>query len=137
LRAQREAGVEIRTNVAVAKIKVSENRARGVVLDNGDEFDADLVASSLDPRLTFTRLLDDQPAGRVRRGREALQVPWFVRQGQLRADGLPNFSCRPGEGHHLRGAISISPGIDYMERATTTRTDGSRGSRTSTSSFRR
>src|SRR5438132_6132794 len=57
--AAREAGVEIRTNVAVAKIKVSENRARGVVLDNGDEFDADLVASSLDPRLTFTRLLDD------------------------------------------------------------------------------
>src|SRR6476619_976681 len=43
--AAREAGVEIRTNVAVAKIKVSENRARGVVLDNGDEFDADLVAS--------------------------------------------------------------------------------------------
>ena len=32
-------------------------------------------------------------------------------------DGLPNFTCLPGEGHHLRGAISISPGIDYMERA--------------------
>jgi phytoene dehydrogenase-like protein len=32
-------------------------------------------------------------------------------------DGLPNFTCMPGEGAHLRGAISISPGVDYMERA--------------------
>ena len=30
---------------------------------------------------------------------------------------LPNFTCLPGEGHHLRGAISISPSVDYMERA--------------------
>ena len=35
----------------------------------------------------------------------------------LALDALPNFTCLPGEGHHLRGAISISPSIDYMERA--------------------
>ena len=32
-------------------------------------------------------------------------------------DGLPNFKCMPGVGAHLRGAISISPSVDYMERA--------------------
>ena len=35
----------------------------------------------------------------------------------LALDALPNFTCLPGEGHHLRGAISISPSVDYMERA--------------------
>jgi phytoene dehydrogenase-like protein len=35
----------------------------------------------------------------------------------LALDALPNFTCLPGAGSHLRGAISISPGVDYMERA--------------------
>jgi phytoene dehydrogenase-like protein len=32
-------------------------------------------------------------------------------------DGLPDFKCMPGAGAHLRGAISISPSVEYMERA--------------------
>jgi phytoene dehydrogenase-like protein len=35
----------------------------------------------------------------------------------LALDALPDFTCMPGEGAHLRGAISISPAVDYMERA--------------------
>jgi phytoene dehydrogenase-like protein len=35
----------------------------------------------------------------------------------LALDGLPDFTCKPGVGEHLRGAISFSPGLDYMERA--------------------
>jgi phytoene dehydrogenase-like protein len=35
----------------------------------------------------------------------------------LALDGLPNFKSLPGEGPHLRGAISISPSVEYMERA--------------------
>jgi phytoene dehydrogenase-like protein len=35
----------------------------------------------------------------------------------LALDGLPNFTSLPGEGPHLRGAISISPTIDYIEQA--------------------
>jgi phytoene dehydrogenase-like protein len=31
--------------------------------------------------------------------------------------GLPNFKALPGVGQHLRGAMSISPGMEYMERA--------------------
>ncbi|MGH9790991.1 MAG: phytoene desaturase family protein, partial [Candidatus Acidiferrales bacterium] len=30
---------------------------------------------------------------------------------------LPEFTCLPGAGRHLRGAVSISPSVDYMERA--------------------
>jgi phytoene dehydrogenase-like protein len=35
----------------------------------------------------------------------------------LALDALPDFKCMPGPGAHLRGAISISPAVDYMERA--------------------
>jgi phytoene dehydrogenase-like protein len=35
----------------------------------------------------------------------------------LALDGLPDFKCLPGAGPHLRGAVSISPSVEYMERA--------------------
>ena len=35
----------------------------------------------------------------------------------LALDALPDFRAMPGAGPHLRGAISISPSVDYMERA--------------------
>jgi phytoene dehydrogenase-like protein len=35
----------------------------------------------------------------------------------LALDALPDFTCLPGRGPHLRGAISVSPGVEYMERA--------------------
>ena len=35
----------------------------------------------------------------------------------LALDALPDFKCLPGPGAHLRGAISISPSVEYMERA--------------------
>ena len=35
----------------------------------------------------------------------------------LALDALPDFKAMPGAGPHLRGAISISPSVDYMERA--------------------
>ena len=35
----------------------------------------------------------------------------------LALDALPDFTSLPGPGAHLRGAISVSPGLDYMERA--------------------
>src|SRR2546422_5324312 len=56
--AAREAGAEIRTEAAVERILVKGNKACGVVLKNGDEISAGLVASSVDPRLTFLRFLE-------------------------------------------------------------------------------
>jgi len=43
------AGVEIRTEAPVAHIRVHGGQANGVVLANGDELDATLVVSSVDP----------------------------------------------------------------------------------------
>jgi phytoene dehydrogenase-like protein len=117
--AAREAGVEIRTETSVARITVKNGQASGVVLANGDELSADMVLSSVDPNLTFLKFMDadrELPAEFVE---EIRRYKYRGSSGKvnLALDALPNFTCLPGEGPHLRGAISISPGVDYMERA--------------------
>ena len=116
--AAREAGAEIRTGVSVARILTSGGHATGVALGNGDEIDADLVLSSVDPRLTFLGLLDvkELPCDFVE---DVKRYRFRGSSGKvnLALDALPDFKCHPGAGPHLRGAISISPSLDYMERA--------------------
>jgi phytoene dehydrogenase-like protein len=116
--AAREAGVEIRTEAAVERISVRGGQATGVVTTNGDELEADLVLSSVDPHLTFLRFLDatELPEDFVA---EVRRYKFRGSSGKvnLALDALPEFTCLPGPGPHLRGAVSISPGVDYMERA--------------------
>jgi phytoene dehydrogenase-like protein len=117
-RAAQQAGVEIRTHSPVARIEVKGDRARGVVLENGDEIQAGAVVSSVDPQRTFLRLvaagtLDEGFLEEVRR----FKLRGSSGKVNLALDRLPDFKCLPGPGPHLRGAISISPSVDYMERA--------------------
>src|ERR1700742_3371598 len=55
--AAREAGVEIRTETSVSKIIVKDDAAVGVVLENGDYLTSTVVSSSVDPNLTFLRMV--------------------------------------------------------------------------------
>jgi phytoene dehydrogenase-like protein len=116
--AARAFGAEIRVNAPVAQVIVQGGRATGVALENGDEIRADIVVSGLDPRQTFTRLVDPRelPSELV----EAIRRYKFRGSSgkvNLALSELPNFTCMPGNGPHLRGAVSISPSIDYIERA--------------------
>jgi phytoene dehydrogenase-like protein len=116
--AAREAGVEIRTKAGISKIIVKNGKARGVVLENGDEISADVVSSSVDPRNTFVRMME--PGNLPDEFMEDINRYKFRGSSgkvNLALDGLPDFTCLPGAGSHLRGAISISPSVDYMERA--------------------
>src|SRR5437868_4044520 len=58
--AAREAGAEIRTQAGIARILVKNGRAAGVVLENGDEIFGEMVASSVDPRLTFIKMIGER-----------------------------------------------------------------------------
>jgi phytoene dehydrogenase-like protein len=116
--AARAAGVEIRTEAEVAAILVRGGRAEGVVLAGGEEIRAGVVASSVDPRLTFLHLIDPKTLP----GDFVGDITRYKFRGSsakvnLALDALPDFTCLPGPGPHLRGAVSISPGLDYMERA--------------------
>jgi phytoene dehydrogenase-like protein len=116
--AAREAGVEIRTQTSVSKILVKDGSAAGVVLENGDYFTANVVSSSLDPNQTFLKLVGDEhlPADFLE---EVRRYKFRGSSGKVNMalDALPDFKCLPGPGAHLRGAVSISPSIEYMERA--------------------
>ena len=116
--AAREAGAEIRTEVPIAKIIVENGQARGVAFENGDDVRAHVVASSVDPRLTFMKMVGSEhlPADFVE-GVRRYKFRGSSGKVNLALDGLPNFKSLPGEGPHLRGAISISPSVEYMERA--------------------
>ena len=116
--AAREAGAEIRTQAPIAKIMVKNGKATGVVLANGDEIYANITSSSVDPRLTFTKFIQEGtlPSEFL----EAVNRYKFRGSSgkvNLALDALPSFKCMPGPGPHLRGAISISPSVEYMERA--------------------
>ncbi len=116
--AAREAGAEIRTEAIVSKILIKDGRAEGVVLDRGEEIRGTIVSSSVDPNLTFLKFMDtrDLPPDFVE---EVRRYKYRGSSGKvnLALDALPDFTCLPGVGRHLRGAMSISPSVEYMERA--------------------
>ncbi len=116
--AARELGVEIRTQAPVEKILVKNGRATGVALKSGEEISASVVSSSVDPHLTFEKFLapSELPADFLESVRR-YKFRGSSGKVNLALDALPDFKSLPGQGAHLRGAISISPSIEYMERA--------------------
>ena len=56
--AARAFGAELRTDVAVERVLVRDGRATGVALSTGEEIAAPVVVSGLDPRRTFTQLVE-------------------------------------------------------------------------------
>ena len=116
--AARSFGAEIRTEAPVARIDVRNGRAAGVTLESGEEIPARVVLSSADSRVTFVKLVEP---GHLDDGflREVKRYKYRGSSGKvnLALDGLPELACKPGAGEWLRGAISFSPSLDYMERA--------------------
>jgi phytoene dehydrogenase-like protein len=111
-------GVEIRTEASVANVITKGGRATGVALESGEEIEAGVVMSSVDANLTFLKLLE---AGTLDPDfeREVRRYKFRGSSGKvnLALDSLPELACKPGIGPWLRGAISFSPSLDYMERA--------------------
>ncbi len=90
----------------------------GVALTNGDEFHAGKVASNLDCRHTFTRLLDPKilPAdfveaiNRINYDSASLKMNVALTE-------LPNFTACPGShGPQHHGTVHLCPDQDYIER---------------------
>jgi phytoene dehydrogenase-like protein len=116
--AARAAGATIRTEASVARLRVRGGRTTGVVLESGEEIGAPIVVSGLDPRRTFLDLvepglLSDEVTTAIRR----FKFRGSSGKVNLALSELPEFTCMPGRGPHLRGAFSISPSLEYLERA--------------------
>jgi phytoene dehydrogenase-like protein len=115
--AAREAGAEIRTGVTVSRITSKGDEAAGVVVDGGEEIDARLVVSNIDPRRTLLDLVgpthfDPTFVGNIMTYRCA----GTLAKVNLALSGLPRFEGGNGGGP-LAGRIHIGPTLDYIERA--------------------
>ena len=116
----KDLGVEIRREAPVRHILTSNGRAVGVRLEDGTQFDAKVVASSVDAHLTFEKFLTPE------------ELPEYFREAVARIDYSsasakvnlalaepPKFTCMPGDGvgPHHHGTMHIGPSLDYLERA--------------------
>jgi phytoene dehydrogenase-like protein len=116
--AARQHGVAIETDTGVREVIVERDRAVGVILDNGRTLRARYIASNVNPKLLYTRLLSP----------DALPKPFLDRithwrngSGTFRMNvaltTLPSFTALPGSGDHLSAGIIIGPSLSYMDRA--------------------
>lgn len=117
----RSRGVEIRTAAAVEQIVIRDGKAIGVRLADGSTLAARTVASCLDARVTFLKLVGETslPEGFARAVRRidyssaSLKINLAVKE-------LPDFTCLPGNaepGPQHRGTIHIGATPEYIERA--------------------
>jgi phytoene dehydrogenase-like protein len=88
------------------------------VLQSGEEITANVISSSVDPHLTFEKFLEpaELPADFLE-GVRRYKFRGSSGKVNIALAALPEFKSLPGDGAHLRGAISISPSMEYMERA--------------------
>ncbi len=106
-------GATIRTGAEVARIDVLDGQVRGVILDNGDEYQADVVIATTHPKITFLRHLEraalpDDFVAAIER--------WKTRSGTVKVnlalDRLPEFTSAPGfdpggaRRHHRAGPLA-------------------------------
>jgi phytoene dehydrogenase-like protein len=118
--AARSLGAEIRCNAGVERVILKNGRAVGVALGNGDELYADVIVSSLDPKRTFLKLVDPRELPQdfvadIRR----YKTRGSSGKVNLALDALPDFTAMPKSiaRNALHGAVSISPSVEYLERA--------------------
>ena len=113
----KQAGAEVRTGASVESILVEGDTAVGVLVDRA-EIRAQRVVSSADPRRTFFELMEpSEMTPEFARKMGNIRYRGVCAKVHLALSGLPDFTCQPGAGDHLKGVISISPSLEYVERA--------------------
>jgi phytoene dehydrogenase-like protein len=112
-------GAVIRTNATVSKILVRDRQAQGVVLAEGEEIRAKVVASNLDPKKTFLELLEPSTLDAdFLDGIRKFRIEGTSLKMNLALRGLPEFRALPGApGPQHRATMHICPSVEYIEHA--------------------
>ena len=111
-------GVEISLAAAVSRVIIRDDRACGVVLEDGSELHARCVVSNLNPKLLFQRLV---PPDAVNAEFGQRIAAYKCGSGTFRMNvalsALPRFACHPEPGPHHASGIIMAPTLRYMEQA--------------------
>jgi phytoene dehydrogenase-like protein len=116
----RSFGAEVRVNAKVSRLIIENGRVKGAVLENGDEFRAPVVVSSLHPRTAFL-----EHVGKAHLPSDFARdiENWKTRSGVVKINlalgELPNFTADPGTNlqEHHTGSVEMAPSVEYMETA--------------------
>lgn len=113
-------GVEISTSTPVRSVIVERDRVGGVVLADGSIIRATAVASNLNPKLLYQKLV---PTGALPSTFMAKINAYRNQSATFRMNlalgKLPDFTVlqNSGERDHLTAGIILSPSLGYMDRA--------------------
>ncbi len=116
--AARRLGAEIRTGAAVARVVVRDARARGVVLESGEEISARVVVSNADPKRTFLGLIEPSALPEeFRRAIAGIKMDGpcakvnLVLSEEPRPTAMPKEFTRP-----QRSLFTLVPSLEFAER---------------------
>ncbi len=102
----------------VEQILVRNGRVRGVALENGDEYNADVVVSNMTFPRTFLECMDEKdldPAF-VKKVRN-FKIRGSSGKLNIALDGLPDFPALRGNHELIRGDMHLIDSIERLERA--------------------
>jgi phytoene dehydrogenase-like protein len=114
----RASGGTIRTGAEVSRVLVEGGKAKGVVLENGDELRASLVVSNADVKRTFLKLVEEKelPDIFLRRVRN-FRMRGSSGKVNIALDSLPAFPALPKDSPSIRGDLHFTDSVERMERA--------------------
>ena len=114
--------VEIVLGTSVKRVIIKNNKACGVLLDNGDMEEAKIIVSNLNPSLLYNQLIGEGelPLDFSRRMKNYKNGSGTFRMN-VALDKLPEFSCLNNQLRtnldYLTGGIIIAPTCEYIDKA--------------------
>ncbi|MEO6351344.1 MAG: NAD(P)/FAD-dependent oxidoreductase [Candidatus Limnocylindrales bacterium] len=118
--AARSFGATVRTGVMVERVLSDGDgdRARGVVLEGGEEIAAPIVVSGLDPKTTLLSLLEPEVLGpRLSWRTSNIRQRGVTAKVNVALRGVPDFPGAREDPRQLRGRIVLAPSMAALERA--------------------
>jgi phytoene dehydrogenase-like protein len=117
-RAAQGFGAEILLDTAVESVITKEGRAVGVALADGTELNARTVVSALDPRRTFTQLVEPRELpGDLVENINRMKFQGTSAKVNFALDGAPRYPALGDRTDQFRGFTNIGPSMEYLERA--------------------
>jgi phytoene dehydrogenase-like protein len=114
----RSSGGSVRNDAEVTQIKVSGNKATGVILTSGEELNAGVVVSNLDAKRTFLEIMDsnDLPDEVVQRAKN-FKIRGSSGKVNIALDGMPEFPALEKGSPLTLGHMHFSDTLERLERA--------------------
>ena len=117
-RAAQAFGAEIMLNAPVDSVITRNGAAIGVALEDGTELTASTVVSALDPRRTFTQLVQPRELpGDLVENINRMRFQGTSAKVNFALDGAPRYPALGDRTDQYLGFVNIGPSMEYLERA--------------------